>query len=223
MKKENSVSINAAVVSEFVISKFEMDNNIPMVLMSYYNPHLDNDFRQMIESDKVIGNVIETGDNSITICKEELTSDDFTFFCDLNIEQKKDGFSISVKWKVLDLTSRTTLKESINSFSLKDEDWELSSYLVKMRTVDINLAPVFSVYRLNHKATLDPSRSRPIIATNIGDRIMKGYKKKIRLSIGTMISDKEIKVDNYDVKLEGRRYTTSTLVSSKTANVEELE
>ena len=92
-----------------------------------------------------------------------------------------------------------------------------------MRTVDINLAPVFSVYRLNHKATLDPSRSRPIIATNIGDRIMKGYKKKIRLSIGTMISDKEIKVDNYDVKLEGRRYTTSTLVSSKTANVEELE
>lgn len=223
MKKENSVSINTAVVSEFLISKFEMDNNIPIVMMSYYNPHLDNDFRQMIESDKVIGNVIETGDNSITICKEELTSDDFTFFCDLNIEQKKDGFSISVKWKVLDLTSRTTLKESINSFSLKDEDWELSSYLVKMRTVDINLAPVFSVYRLNHKATLDPSRSRPIIATNIGDRIMKGYKKKIRLSIGTMISDKEIKVDNYDVKLEGRRYTTSTLVSSKTANVEELE
>ena len=223
MKKENSVSINAAVISEFVISKFEMDNNIPIVMMSYYNPHLDNDFRQMIESDKVIGNVIETGDNSITICKEELTSDDFTFFCDLNIEQKKDGFSISVKWKVLDLTSRTTLKESINSFSLKDEDWELSSYLVKIRTVDINLAPVFSVYRLNHKATLDPSRSRPIIATNIGDRIMKGYKKKIRLSIGTMISDKEIKVDNYDVKLEGRRYTTSTLVSSKTVNVEELK
>ena len=223
MKKENSVSINAAVVSEFVISKFEMDNNIPIVMMSYYNPHLDNDFRQMIESDKVIGNVIETGDNSITICKEELTSDDFTFFCDLNIEQKKDGFSISVKWKVLDLTSRTTLKKSINSFSLKDEDWELSSYLVKMRTVDINLAPVFSVYRLNHKATLDPSRSRPIIATNIGDRIMKGYKKKIRLSIGTMISLSEIKVDNYDVKLEGRRYTTSTLVSSKTANVEELK
>ena len=223
MKKENSVSINAAVVSEFVISKFEMDNNIPIVMMSYYNPHLDNDFRQMIESDKVIGNVIETGDNSITICKEELTSDDFTFFCDLNIEQKKDGFSISVKWKVLEVKSRTTLKESINSFSLKDEDWELSSYLVKMRTVDINLAPVFSVYRLNHKATLDPSRSRPIIATNIGDRIMKGYKKKIRLSIGTMISDKEIKVDNYDVKLEGRRYTTSTLVSSKTANVEELK
>ena len=223
MKKENSVSINAAVISEFVISKFEMDNNIPIVMMSYYNPHLDNDFRQMIESDKVIGNVIETGDNSITICKEELTSDDFTFFCDLNIEQKKDGFSISVKWKVLDLTSRTTLKESINSFSLKDEDWELSSYLVKIRTVDINLAPVFSVYRLNHKATLDPSRSRPIIATNIGDRIMKGYKKKIRLSIGTMISDKEIKVDNYDVKLEGRRYTTITLVSSKTVNVEELK
>lgn len=221
--EKNISAVSTAVISEFVISKFEMDNNIPIVMMSYYNPHLDNDFRQMIESDKVIGNVIETGDNSITICKEELTSDDFTFFCDLNIEQKKDGFSISVKWKVLDLTSRTTLKESINSFSLKDEDWELSSYLVKMRTVDINLAPVFSVYRLNHKATLDPSRSRPIIATNIGDRIMKGYKKKIRLSIGTMISDKEIKVDNYDVKLEGRRYTTSTLVSSKTANVEELK
>ena len=220
--EKNISAVSTAVISEFVISKFEMDNNIPIVMMSYYNPHLDNDFRQMIESDKVIGNVIETGDNSITICKEELTSDDFTFFCDLNIEQKKDGFSISVKWKVLDLTSRTTLKESINSFSLKDEDWELSSYLVKMRTVDINLAPVFSVYRLNHKATLDPSRSRPIIATNIGDRIMKGYKKKIRLSIGTMISDKEIKVDNYDVKLEGRRYTTSTLVSSKTTNVEEL-
>ena len=58
--EKNISAVSTAVISEFVISKFEMDNNIPIVMMSYYNPHLDNDFRQMIESDKVIGNVIET-------------------------------------------------------------------------------------------------------------------------------------------------------------------
>ena len=213
----------SAVISEFVISKFEMDNNIPMVLMNYYNPHRDDeDYRHMI-SDKVSGDIIRIGNNFIRICKEELTSDkNLSFFCKINLEQKNDGFSISVKWKVLDLTSRTTLKESINSFSLKDEDhWAATSYLVKMISVDTNLAPVFSVYRLSHKATLDPTRSRPI-STIDSDWLTKGYKRKIRLSVGTMISEKEIKVDNYDIKLAGKRYTTRTLVSSKTANVEEL-
>lgn len=222
--EKNISAVSTAVISEFVISKFEMDNNIPIVMMSYYNPHRDDeDYRHMIKSDKVSGDIIRIGSNSIGICKEELTSDkNLSFFCKINLEQKNDGFSVTVVWNVIDLTSKKTLKKSTNHFTLKDKDhWVATSYLVKMISVDTNLAPVFSVYRLSHKATLDPTRSRPI-STIDSDWLTKGYKRKIRLSVATIISLSEIKVDNYDIKLAGKRYTTRTLVSSETANVEEL-
>lgn len=170
------------MISEFVVSNYDLQYGIPIVAKHYFNPFSNNYIHGYS------GDVINIGDNAIDLnpldfCEIEhmIPKIDFNIYLEeIDDGLRKDGFRLNLSWKYevdgLEI-------ESNNSFTYVNYNWgfgsDLISVLVRLTCEDDKLVPLIDVYELNETSNV----SRGSYPTDVRklSRYSKGYLDKIKI------------------------------------------
>lgn len=170
------------MISEFVVSNYDLQYGIPVVVKHYYNPFSNNYIHGYS------GDVITLGNNSFNLNPLDFAEIDHvipTIDFIINLEEiddglRRDGFKLNLSWKYEIDEFKI---ESNNSFTYVNYNWgfggDLISILVRLTCEDERLVPLIDVYELNETSNV----SRGSYPTDVRklSRYSKGYLDKIKI------------------------------------------
>ena len=176
MKKEDIY-----IISEFVVTNYDLHYEIPIVAKHYFNPFSNNYIHGYS------GDVITLGNNSFNLNPLDFAEIDHVIpTIDFNVNLKeiddglrRDGFKLNLYWNY----EIENLKiKSENSFQYMNCNWgfgDLISVLVRLTCEDERLVPLIDVYELNETSNV----SRGSYPTDVRklSRYSKGYLDKIKI------------------------------------------